>query len=67
VQAEQTGIPFAFEDYLALVDYTGRAIDPRKKGAIANAQSPILLFSPGCIRGPGAGGRAILVGLEQFT
>ncbi|AHK80829.1 hypothetical protein M911_16390 [Ectothiorhodospira haloalkaliphila] len=42
VQEEQTGIPFAFEDYLALVDYTGRAIDPKKKGAIANALPPIL-------------------------
>ncbi|MCG5512467.1 hypothetical protein [Ectothiorhodospira shaposhnikovii] len=39
---EQPGIPFAFEDYLALVDYTGRAIDPRKKGAIANTLPPIL-------------------------
>ncbi|MFN2362444.1 MAG: transposase [Marinobacter sp.] len=39
---EQPGIPFAFEDYLALVDYTGRAIDPRKKGAIASALPPIL-------------------------
>ncbi|ANB01453.1 transposase [Ectothiorhodospira sp. BSL-9] len=42
VQAEQPGIPFAFEDYLALVDYTGRAIGPRKKGAIASTQPPIL-------------------------
>ncbi|SEL59645.1 transposase [Ectothiorhodospira marina] len=42
VQEEQTGLPFAFEDYLALVDDTGRAIDPRKKGAIANALPPIL-------------------------
>ncbi|MFW2133691.1 transposase [Ectothiorhodospira haloalkaliphila] len=40
VQEGQTGIPFAFEDYLALVDDTGRAIDPRKKGAIANTQPP---------------------------
>ncbi|MFN2349902.1 MAG: hypothetical protein ABR558_10085, partial [Thioalkalivibrio sp.] len=39
---EQPGIPFAFEDYQALVDYTGRAIDPRKKGAIASALPPIL-------------------------
>ena len=31
-----------FEDYLSLVDYTGRAIDPRKKGAIADSQPPIL-------------------------
>ncbi|ANB01451.1 transposase [Ectothiorhodospira sp. BSL-9] len=42
VQEEQTGIPFAFEDYLALVDYTGRVIDPRKKSAIASTQPPIL-------------------------
>ena len=42
VQAEQAGIPFAFEDYLALVDYTGRAIDPKKKGAIASTLPPIL-------------------------
>ena len=42
VQEVQTGIPFASEDYLALVDFTGRAIDPRKKGAIANTQPPIL-------------------------
>ncbi|MCG5496906.1 transposase [Ectothiorhodospira variabilis] len=42
VQEGQTGIPFAFEDYLALVDATGRSIDPRKKGAIANTQPPIL-------------------------
>ncbi|MCG5517209.1 hypothetical protein LPW29_13920, partial [Ectothiorhodospira sp. 9100] len=33
---------FAFEDYLSLVDYTGRAIDPKKKGAIADTQPPIL-------------------------
>ncbi|MCG5497793.1 hypothetical protein [Ectothiorhodospira variabilis] len=39
---EQPGIPFAFEDYLALVDYTGRAIDPKKKGAIAHTLPPIL-------------------------
>ncbi|AHK80073.1 transposase [Ectothiorhodospira haloalkaliphila] len=39
---EQPGIPFAFQDYLSLVDYTGRAIDPRKKGAIAGSQPPIL-------------------------
>ncbi|MCG5517393.1 hypothetical protein [Ectothiorhodospira sp. 9100] len=39
---EQPGIPFALEDYLSLVDYTGRAIDPRKKGAIADTQPPIL-------------------------
>ncbi|SEP57043.1 hypothetical protein SAMN05421693_10164 [Ectothiorhodospira magna] len=41
-EREQPGIPFGFEDYLALVDYTGRAIDPRKKGAIANTLPPIL-------------------------
>ncbi|MCG5517460.1 hypothetical protein LPW29_15270, partial [Ectothiorhodospira sp. 9100] len=33
---------FAFEDYLSLVDYTGRAIDPRKKGTIADTQPQIL-------------------------
>ncbi|SFM64453.1 hypothetical protein SAMN05421721_11739 [Ectothiorhodospira mobilis] len=42
VREAQTGIPFAFEDYLALVDFTGRAIDPRKKGAIAHTLPPIL-------------------------
>jgi hypothetical protein len=35
-------IPFAFEDYLELVDWTGRAVNPSKKGAIAAGQPNIL-------------------------
>jgi hypothetical protein len=35
-------IPFAFEDYLELVDWTGRALHPKKKGLIAAHQPKIL-------------------------
>lgn len=35
-------IPFAFEDYLELVDWTGRAVHPAKKGYIAAVQPKIL-------------------------
>ena len=35
-------IPFAFADYLELVDWTGRAVHPDKKGHIATTQPRIL-------------------------
>ena len=35
-------IPFAFEDYAELVDWTGRALHPKKKGFIAARQPKIL-------------------------
>ncbi|MDX1587427.1 MAG: hypothetical protein R3296_00680 [Oleiphilaceae bacterium] len=38
----QTGLPFHSLEYLKLVDYTGRAIDPRKRGAIPKEAQPIL-------------------------
>ena len=38
----QTGIPFAFQDYLELVDWTGRHVHPNKRGAIARQLPPIL-------------------------
>lgn len=38
----QQGIPFSLEDYLALVDYTGRVIHPTKRGCIAEHTPPIL-------------------------
>jgi len=39
---EQTGIPFSFQDYLQLVDWTGRAIRNDKRGAINNTLPTIL-------------------------
>jgi hypothetical protein len=39
---EQLGIMFALQDYLGLVDYTGRAIHPGKRGAIPDHLPPIL-------------------------
>jgi hypothetical protein len=36
------GIPFAFEDYLELVDWTGRALLPEKRGHIAANRPKIL-------------------------
>ena len=41
-QNAQSGIPFHFADYLELIDWTGRAIRPDKKGFIDN-QRPKLL------------------------
>jgi hypothetical protein len=38
----QHGILFTLEDYLALVDYTGRLIHPTKRGSIAEHTPPIL-------------------------
>ncbi|MDX1588352.1 MAG: transposase [Oleiphilaceae bacterium] len=39
---KKTGIPFHYLAYMKLVDYTGRAIDPRKQGAISPLVKPIL-------------------------
>ncbi|MCG5531619.1 hypothetical protein LRD18_12295 [Halorhodospira halochloris] len=36
------GIPCSFDDYLKLVDFSGRAIRPHKKGALAHSLPPIL-------------------------
>ncbi|MFC4260035.1 transposase [Marinobacter lacisalsi] len=38
----QLGILFSLSDYLELVDYTGRIINPDKRGHIAEHQPPIL-------------------------
>ncbi|MFW5825897.1 MAG: transposase, partial [Marinobacter sp.] len=38
----QTGILFSLSDYLELVDFTGRIINPNKRGHIAEHQFPIL-------------------------
>ena len=35
-------IPFAFDDYLELVDWTGRAVHPTKTGSIGASQPKIL-------------------------
>ncbi|MCH1927076.1 transposase [Shewanella sp. C32] len=40
--ATQSGIPFHFADYLELIDWTGRAIRPDKRGAIAETQPKLL-------------------------
>ncbi|MBX2859470.1 MAG: transposase [Cellvibrionaceae bacterium] len=40
--AEQASIRFALDDYLALVDYTGRYVRDNKRGAIATHLPPIL-------------------------
>ena len=38
----QTGIPFGFKEYLALVDWTGRIIRSDKRGQIKSSLPPIL-------------------------
>ncbi|MCL1061615.1 transposase [Shewanella benthica] len=40
--ATQSGIPFHFCDYLQLIDWTGRAIRPDKKGFIDSSQPKLL-------------------------
>ncbi|WP_050774339.1 hypothetical protein [Shewanella benthica] len=40
--ATQSGIPFHFCDYLQLIDWTGRAIRPDKKGFIDSTQPKLL-------------------------
>jgi REP element-mobilizing transposase RayT len=42
IQKDQLGILFSLEDYLKLVDYTGRLIHPKKRGVISEALPPIL-------------------------
>jgi hypothetical protein len=39
---EQQGIPFAFKDYLQLMDYTGKLIRDDKRGFISGHLPPIL-------------------------
>jgi REP element-mobilizing transposase RayT len=41
-QELQTGIPFSWEDYLMLVDWTGRVVREDKRGAIDDKLPPIL-------------------------
>jgi len=38
----QTGIPFGFKEYLALIDWTGRSLRSDKHGHIENSLPPIL-------------------------
>ena len=41
-QTDQLGILFSLKDYLELVDYTGRLINPNKRGHISETLPPIL-------------------------
>lgn len=40
--ASDTELPFEWQDYLILIDLTGRAVDPRKRGSIDNQLPSIL-------------------------
>jgi hypothetical protein len=42
IDAPQSGILFSFDDYLALVDWTGRIIRDDKRGYIDNSLPPVL-------------------------
>jgi putative transposase len=39
---DDSGLPFSMNDYLELVDWSGRAILPHKRGSIVAATPPIL-------------------------
>ena len=43
INAEQSGIPFHFADYLELIDWTGRAVRNDKRGFIASTRPKLLL------------------------
>ena len=40
---DDQGLPFSLEDYLSLVDWSGRAIHPNKSGKISDEIPPILI------------------------
>ncbi|MBT1442912.1 transposase [Shewanella sp. JM162201] len=42
INAEQSGIPFHFADYLELIDWTGRAVRDDKRGFIASTRPKLL-------------------------
>jgi REP element-mobilizing transposase RayT len=42
VEASKASIPFAFKDYLELLETTGRAVHPKKRGYIPDKIPPIL-------------------------
>ncbi|MFT7184692.1 MAG: hypothetical protein ACI84K_000058 [Pseudohongiellaceae bacterium] len=44
-QKYQLGILFSLEDYLELVDITGRLLHPNKKGHISDTRPPIFLIA----------------------
>jgi len=42
IKQDSIGIPFILQDYLDLIDWTGRIIRPDKRGAISESAPPIL-------------------------
>jgi hypothetical protein len=42
IQKDQLSILFSLKDYLQLVDYTGRLLQPNKRGLIPEKLPPIL-------------------------